>query len=128
MSTSKAKFKKFKKTKTKTQMSNLQKIQTNLDVATPMFQFYLKNISWDIAQWLYLEKTIIEQHEIWFHFTCSSIPLQFRVYGGVNVHNLKSFSAYYLDAYLYFTRIKLNTPQLKKDRINELHTIHTAKF
>lgn len=96
-------------------------IQTNLDVAKPMFEFYLSNINWDIAQWLYLEKAVIHEHEIWFYFKSSSVSLEFRVYGGVNVQDLKSLSAYYDEAYLYFQRIKWNAPKIKKEIVNEFH-------
>jgi len=65
-------------------MSDIKKIQTNLDMAKPMFEFYLKNINWEIAQWLYLEKAIIKDHRIWFYFKSSSISMEFRIYGGSN--------------------------------------------
>jgi hypothetical protein len=91
-------------------MENLRTndIQHHLDLATPTFEYYLTSINWDLAQWIYLEKSTIEDNEIWFHFKSSSTSLQFKVYAGINAKDFKSLSAYYDYAHTHFQRVKWN--------------------
>lgn len=88
----------------------LADIQNSVDLATKMFEYYLENINWNMAQWIYLEKATIENEEIWFHFKSAGTPLQFKIYGGLNSRNLKSLSVFYEDMYGHFQRIKWNYP------------------
>ena len=89
-------------------MGNLKDVQYNIDMATPQFNHYLKNISWEFAQWIYLEKAVIEGDDIWFYFKSSGIPLSFHIYTGRNQTTFKSLSTYYDELYLHFQRVKWN--------------------
>jgi hypothetical protein len=89
-------------------MANIKDLQQNIDMATPMFNHYLKNMSWELAQWIYLEKSVIEGDDVWFYFRSSGIPVSFHIYAGKNQTYYKSLSTYYDELHLYFQRVKWN--------------------
>lgn len=87
---------------------DIKEVQHNIDMATPMFNHYLKNMSWELAQWIYLEKVAIEGDDVFFYFKRSGLNLSFFIYGGKNQTTYKSYSTYYDEFYLYFQRLKWN--------------------
>jgi hypothetical protein len=89
-------------------MANIKDLQQNIDMATPMLNHYLKNMSWELAQWIYLEKSVIEEDDVWFYFRSSGIPVSFHIYAGKNQTDYQSLSTYYDELHLYFQRVKWN--------------------
>jgi hypothetical protein len=88
-------------------MANIKDIQHNLDMATPIFKHYLKNIHWELAQYIYLEKAEIDGDDVWFYFKSSGLPLSFHIYGGKNQTTYISLTAYD-GMYSHFQRVKWN--------------------
>ena len=67
----------------------MEKIKHNLDVATPEFKYFIKNMNPEISQWFqYCGTEIKNDSSIVFKFKSSQKNLTFTIYAGVNTNNI----------------------------------------
>jgi hypothetical protein len=82
-------------------------INHNLEVAKPAFEFFVKNMNKELAQWIQYNGVEIDGSKIYFKFKSSQNSLNFKVYAGVNVGNIDTLLlAKTNEIYSYFRTIK----------------------
>lgn len=94
--------------------NTMEKIKHNLDVATPEFIYFIKNMNTELSQWIQYRGVEIEnENRIIFKFKSSQKNLSFTIYAGVNTGNI-----YYLlsgktnEIYNYFRALKYEILEL----------------
>jgi hypothetical protein len=63
-------------------------ISYNLDLVTPIFIDFIKNINMEFSQWIQYNGIELENDTIYFKFKSSQNSLNFKVYGGLNNDNI----------------------------------------
>lgn len=70
-------------------MSNAEeRINHNLNVAKPMFLYFVDNMNKELSQWIQYAGAESEGSQIYFTFKSSQNSLTFKVYAGVNVNDV----------------------------------------
>jgi hypothetical protein len=84
-------------------------IEHNLEVAKPMFAYFIKNMSSELAQWIQYKGAEVDGSRLYFKFKSSQNSLSFKVYAGVNVGDVEMLlNVNSNDIYNYFREIKYN--------------------
>ncbi len=65
----------------------MKDISHNLELATPMFLYFIKNINKELAKCIQYRGVELDNDNIIFNFKSSQNTLSFKVYGGINVNN-----------------------------------------
>lgn len=63
-------------------------IQHNLEVAKPRVQYFIKNMSRELSQWIQYAGVEIKPGHLYFRFKSSDNSLNFTVYAGVNINDI----------------------------------------
>ena len=99
----------------------MEKIKHNLNVATPEFIYFIKNMKTELSQWIqYCGVEIENESRIIFKFKSSQKNLSFTIYAGVNTGDI-----YFLlrgksnEIYDYFRALKYEIYELKHEQKNK---------
>lgn len=63
-------------------------IQHNLEIAKPLFQYFIKNMNSELSQWIQYAGVEIKPGHLYFRFKSSNNSLNFTVYAGVNINDI----------------------------------------
>lgn len=66
----------------------MRNINYNLDLVTPTFLNYIKNMSLEFSQWIQYNGVELDNDNIYFLFKSSQNSLSFKVYGGKNINDI----------------------------------------
>jgi hypothetical protein len=66
----------------------MKNISYNLDLVTPIFIDFIKNINMEFSQWIKYNGVELENDTIYFKFKSSQNSLNFKIYGGLNNDNI----------------------------------------
>lgn len=85
----------------------MKDITHNLEVAKPMFLYYIKNMDIELSRWIQYVGVDNERGKIFFKFKSSQNSLNFKVYAGVNINNTyEALRGESNKIYEYFRNIK----------------------
>ena len=65
----------------------MQKIDFFLQVAEPMYLYFIKNMGSELSQWIQYKGVEIEGDQMYFTFKSSQNSLSFKIYAGLNTNN-----------------------------------------
>jgi len=86
---------------------NVNNINHNLEVAKPMFLYFIKNMNKELSQWIQYNGVDVDGSKIFFNFKSSQNSLNFKVYAGVNINNIYEFlRSKSNEIYEYFKKLK----------------------
>jgi hypothetical protein len=82
-------------------------VEHNLEVAKPMFEYFIKNMNKELAQWIQYKGAEVDGSRLYFKFKSSQNSLSFKVYAGVNIGDIEmSLNIHSNEIYNYFKKIK----------------------
>ena len=84
-------------------------IQHNLEVAKPRFLYFIRNMNYELRQWIQYRGVEVEGSSIYFKFKSSQNSLSFEVYAGVNIGDIEwLLDAHSNEIYDFFKQLKNN--------------------
>lgn len=63
-------------------------IDYNLEMAKPLFLYFIKNMNKELSQWIQYNGIEIESDKMFFKFKSSQNSLNFKIYCGLNVNDI----------------------------------------
>ena len=88
----------------------MQSISHNLEVAKPVFVWFIRNIKPEISKWIQYNGVNFDERGIFFKFKSSQNSLNFEVYAGVNIGDIGFLlTAKTNEIYQYFRALKYKT-------------------
>lgn len=69
----------------------MRDISHNLEIAKPLFIYFIKNMNWELSQWIQYAGIEEDESSVYFKFKSSDNSLNFTIYAGVKINNIEYF-------------------------------------